>query len=453
MRFTQFYNNAKCTTTRASIVTGLYPRGNKSNKHLRKDMLTIAEAMKSCGYSTSLCGKWHLGRSDVTHPFHRGFDSFYGLLDGCCNFFNPAQRDPEYKGGSVRTFGKDDQLIKEFPEDFYTTDAFTDHAIKAIHKADEEKKPFFLHLTYTAPHYPLHAKPADIAKYRGKYKMGWDEMRSQRWERQKKMGLVTDAWTLTQGDSRAYPWETADQDFEDHRMAVYAAMIDSVDQNIGRILETLKSTGHDEDTLIMFLSDNGGCAEEPGGRDPKKRNPGPADDYVAVGPSWGWAQNAPFRRYKSWLHEGGITSPMIAWWPKQIKANSINRQVAHIIDLMPTCVELGGGKHPNEYGGNEVLPIEGLSMVKLLKGETRKAHEKLFWYWASNRAMRQGDWKLVWDKFNQDKKWELYDLSKDRCEVNNLAESQPERVETMAADWFAWADRVELKFKKAKSKK
>ena len=259
MRFTQFYNNAKCTTTRASIVTGLYPRGTKGNNHLRQNMVTIGEAMRTCGYATSLCGKWHLGRDKINHPFHRGFDRYYGLLDGCCNFFDPSRPDPKYKGGKVRVFAKNDQVITEFPSDFYTTDAFTDEAIESIHAADRDKKPFFLHITYTAPHYPIHAKPEDIAKYRGKFMMGWEELRRQRWKKQQELGLVTSAWRLSEGDSKAYSWETADHDFEDHRMAVYAAMIDSVDQNIGRILQTLQTTGHDKDTLVMFLSDNGGC--------------------------------------------------------------------------------------------------------------------------------------------------------------------------------------------------
>ena len=190
MRFTQFYNNGKCTTTRASLVTGLYPRSTNGNKHLRWNMITIGEAMQTCGYTTALCGKWHLGREKINHPFHRGFDRFYGLLDGCSNFFNPVQPDPKYKGGRTRVFGSDDKRITEFPDDFYTTDAFTDQAIKAIQSADESKQPFFLHVTYTAPHYPLHAKPADIAKYRGKFKMGWEEMRRQRFERQQEMGCL-----------------------------------------------------------------------------------------------------------------------------------------------------------------------------------------------------------------------------------------------------------------------
>lgn len=447
MRFTQFYNNAKCTTTRASILTGLYPRGTKGDKHLRRNMVTIGEAMQLCGYSTALCGKWHLGRDEINHPFHRGFDSFYGLLDGCCNFFNPSQPDPKYKGGRVRVFAQNDQRITEFPDGFYTTDAFTNHAIKAIHAADDAKKPFFLHVTYTAPHYPIHAKPEDIAKYIGKFKMGWEEMRRQRWKRQQEMGLVTPAWKLSEGDSKSYSWESADHDFEDHRMAVYAAMIDNVDQNIGRILQTLVETGHDDDTLLMFLSDNGGCSEEPGGRNPQERNPGPGDDYVAVGPSWGWAQNAPFRRYKSWLHEGGITTPFIAWWPNNIKPGTINRDVAHIIDLLPTCVELGGGEYPKSFKENEILPVEGLSMTKLLNGESRMGHQQICWQWSGNRAIRQADWKLVWDKLSKEKKWQLYDLSNDRCEIEDLAGKHPTRVDKMTKDWFQWAKKVELKIK------
>ena len=442
MRFTQFYNNAKCTTTRASIVTGLYPRW--PTPHLRENMVTLGEVMRSAGYATSLCGKWHLGRSPATHPFHRGFEQFYGLLDGCCNFFDPSQPDPKYKGGRIRYFAQNDRRIDSFPDDFYTTDAFTDYAIASIRDADRAGKPFLVHVTYTAPHYPLHAKPEDIAKYRGRFLMGWDQMRKDRWQRMSQMGLIDSTWTLSGQESRAYAWEEADQDFEDHRMSVYAAMIDSMDQNIGRILDTLHETGHDKDTLILFLSDNGGCAEEPGGRNPAERNPGPVDDYVAVGPAWGWAQNAPFRRYKSWLHEGGITTPMIAWWPEHVPAGAINRSPAHIIDVLPTLVELAGTKYPQEFAGNQILPVDGLSMVPLLHGKARKGHAQLAWYWARNRALRQGDWKIVWDKLTEDA-WELYNLANDRCEVHNLADQYPDRVAAMSKAWFAWAQHVGLK--------
>ncbi len=346
----------------------------------------------------------------------------------------------------MRFFADNDQRITQFPPDYYTTDAFTDKAIEFIHAADQREQPFFLHLAYTAPHYPLHARPEEIAKYRGKYKMGWDQMRQQRWQRQQEMGLATSAWTLTETDSKAYRWEDADHDFEDHRMAVYAAMIDRVDQNIGRLLATLAETGHQQDTLVMFLSDNGGCAEEPGGRDPKIRVPGPANDYVAVGPSWGWAQNAPFRRYKSWLNEGGITSPLIAWWPEQIPAGQINRNVAHLIDLMPTFLELGGGEYPIQFRGHELLPLEGISMLELLRGGDREDYQPLCWFWSQNRAIREGNWKLVWDKLTP-AAWELYDLSVDRCEVNDLSARFPDRVDEMSKSWKDWAKKVELKIK------
>jgi len=447
MRFTQFYNNAKCTTTRASILTGLYPRFGRGG-HLRNNMVTLGEALKTAGYQTALSGKWHLGSGETTHPFHRGFDAYYGLLDGCCNFFNPLIPDPPYKGNRVRKFGINDEIIKDpsvFPEDFYTTDSFTDHTVAVIREAHQNGDPFFLHVCYTAPHYPLHAKPEDIKKYRGKFMMGWEQMRKDRWERQKKLGLVTDAWTLTDTDRRSYDWDGANKEFEDHRMAVYAAMIDSMDQNIGRIIKALKDTGQFENTLILFLSDNGGCAEEPGGRDPKKRNPGPKDDYVAVGPAWGWAQNAPFKRYKSWVHEGGITTPLIAWWPGRIKANTINRQPAHIIDLMPTFLELAGGEYPKQYNDHKILPVEGKSMVPLFDGKPREGHEQLTWFWAGNRAIRQGDHKLVWDKAT--KAWELYNLAEDRCETKDLAKSQKDKAEAMAKDWFEWAEMVGLKVK------
>ena len=435
MRFTQFYNNAKCTTTRASILTGLYPRRGEGGL-LRTNMVTLGEAMKLAGYQTSLSGKWHLGSDETTHPFKRGFDEYYGLLDGACNFFDPKQRDPKYKGARIRKFGENDRELFEFPKDYYTTDAFTDHAIKSLNKFSEKDEPFFLHVCYTAPHYPLHAKPEDIAKYRGKFKMGWNKMREQRHKRMKEMGLIDPKWKLSSRDSRAYDWASANHDHEDLRMAVYAAMIDSMDQNIGRLMAALKKSGEADNTLVLFLSDNGGCAEEPGGRSPKII-PGPKEFYAAVGPSWGWAQNAPFRRYKKWAHEGGIATPCIAWWPRQIKANSITKEVGHIIDFMPTFLELAGGKYPAKHKGNDILPVEGKSLLPILNGGKRGGHDQIAWQWSGNRALREGKWKLVWDKLG--KRWSLFDLEADRTETNDLASVNPKRVVRLKKDWFAWA--------------
>ena len=241
----------------------------------------------------------------------------------------------------------------------------------------------------------------------------------------------------------AYEWETADHDFEDLRMAVYAAMIDSMDQNIGRLMTALEEVGVNDNTLVLFLSDNGGCSEEPGGRDPSERTPGPGSDYVAVGPAWGWAQNAPFRRYKSWVHEGGISTPLIAWWPGKVSAESWCHEPAHIMDFMPTFLELAGGAYPTTFRGQEILPVEGKSMLPLLQGRERQPHDQLCWEWSGNRAIREGDMKLVWDK--DVKQWELYDLSKDRTETINLANQQPARVETMSAAWGRWAERTGLR--------
>lgn len=435
LRFTQFYNNAKCTTTRASITTGLYPR--PKGGLLKTNMVTLGEVMQMAGYHTVLCGKWHLGRSTTTHPYHRGFEEYYGLLDGCCNYFDPSQPDPKYKGGKVRYFAHNDERITQFPDDFYTTDAFTDHAIETIRRFAKDTKPFFLHLCYTSPHYPLHAKPADIAKYRGKFRDGWDAMRQRRFARQQQLGLATSSWQLSGTDSRAYDWATADHDFEDLRMAVYAAMIDAMDQNIGRLLAELDRLGVADNTLIMFLADNGGCSEEPGGRNPAERHPGPKDDYVAVGPSWGWAQNAPFRRYKSWVHEGGICTPLIVRWPGKVKPNTLTRQFGHIIDMLPTCLDVAKGTYPETFAGQTILPVEGKSLVPILRGQIRAPHKQLCWEWSGNSAIRQGHWKLVWDKLV--KHWELYDLESDRTEMHDVAAENPDRVATLAAAYDQWA--------------
>jgi arylsulfatase len=372
-------------------------------------------------------------------------------MDGAGNFFNPAQPDPAFKGGKVRTFGHNDRLITEFPTGFYATDAFTDHAIATIRRFKKEEKPFFIHLAYTAPHYPLHAFPEDIAKYRGTYRKGWDELRRQRHARQIALGIVDPKWPLPAADEASYEWATANQDWEDLRMATYAAMVDRMDRNIGRVLQTLKQLGIEDNTVVMFLSDNGGCTEEPGGRD-AAQEPGIVSTYTTVGPAWGAAQNTPFRRYKSWSNEGGISTPFIVRWPGRVQAGTMTSQVGHIIDVLPTCLELAGGQPLAESHGQKAPPIEGRSLAPVFRGEQRVAPERLFWEWAGTCAVREGRWKLVWDTLNLARQWQLYDLEADRTETNDLAAQHPERVKTLSAAYLTWAKALGRKLPGQKGK-
>lgn len=439
LRFRQFYNNAKCTTTRASLMTGLYPR--PKGGLLKPNMVTIGDVMGAAGYRTALSGKWHLGSSQPNRPSDRGFQEYYGLLDGCCNFFDPSQPDPKFKGGRVRWFGKNDERITDFADDFYTTDAFSEYAVDVIDRfSKSDDRPFFLHVCYTAPHYPLHAKPSDIAKYKEKYSMGWDKLREQRRKRQIEMGLFDDKWSVTQRDPEVGDWNddwsAEHKEWQELRMATYAAMIDSMDQGIGRILQALDKRQLTENTLVMFLSDNGGCAETPGGND-MSHVPGPKEFYSHCGPGWAYAQNVPFRRYKQYVHEGGISTPFIVRWPAKVKAGTMTNEVGHIIDVMATCADVGETQYPAQHNNVDVIPLEGKSLRTVFEGGTREAHENVYWEWAGNRAIRQGDWKLSWDRKIQ--KWELYNMVSDRTETNDLAEQQPKKVESMSAAWMQWA--------------
>lgn len=462
LRFTQFYNCAVCVTTRSALLTGLYPRQAKRPR-LRTNMVTLGEAMRRAGYATSLTGKWHLGSKPPLRPIDRGFDEYYGVLDGCCNFFNPAKPDPVfYNGGRNRPFAHNDQRITEFPEGYYTTDAFSEHAAKTIRDSASSGKPFFVHLCYTAPHFPLHAFEEDIARYRGKYSDGYLAMRERRHKRQAELGLFTSLPKLSaeedkKGDFR-YDYDVPDWDRlpaaerrrEEARMETYAAMVDRMDRGIGRVLAALDEARVADNTVVIFLSDNGGCASWPSGRPGQEEGffeynkdipVGDGRGYEFVGKGWGWAQNAPFRRFKTWCYEGGIATPMIVRWPGKVAADSITHQVGHIIDFMPTLLELAGSKYPTEFNGNDILPVEGKSLLPIFRGQKRDGHKCLSWELYGNRAIRQGDWKLVWGA--SEKQWELYDLKSDRSETNNLATTFPNRVAAMSRDWEAWQQRIE----------
>lgn len=434
LRFTQFYNNAKCIPTRASILTGLYPRGERAR--LTTNMVTVAEVLRSAGYQTALSGKWHLGALAPFRPLDRGFDEFYGLTDGCCNYFDPGQRDPPFEGGRIRIFAHNDQRITRFPEDFYTTDAFTDHAIATLRRFAAAGKPFFLHLCYTAPHSPIQARSEDIARYEGNYGAGWEALRRQRHARQLELNLIKRAWNLPAPDPKVYDWDTADQKWEARRMAVYAAMVDRMDQGIGRVLRTLAELKQETNTVVMFLSDNGSSGEEAGGR-MTSQLAGPKSSYMNVGPGWGYAHNTPFRRYKLWVHEGGISTPFIVRWPGVVKPNTLTHQVGHIIDVLPTCLELAGTRYPRQFKGQEILPVEGRSLLPTFQGKAAPQPHLMFWEQDGNRAVRQGKWKLVWD--DEVKRWELYDLEADRTETKDLVAEYPAKVRELSAAYDRWA--------------
>jgi arylsulfatase A-like enzyme len=459
MRFTQFYNGARCCPTRASLLTGLYAHqagvgGMTSTKddnppgpyqgYLNDKCVTIAEVLKKAGYTTLMSGKWHVGEERPHWPVDRGFDRYYGLISGAANYFDITKTK---RKGTKRRFAIDDKPHIPTEENFYMTDAITDNAVNFIDEYGRRKEPFFLYVAYTAPHWPLHALPKDIAKYKGKYLEGWDALRRRRYERMVKMQIISKKWRLTPRDKGAVPWASVeDKELMDLKMAVYAAQIDRMDQGIGKILAQLKRIGKKENTLIMFLSDNGGCHETgPLGFDSRKNGlpPGGVDSYMSYGQSWANASNTPFRLFKKYTHEGGISTPFIVRWPAVIKNHgSITYQVGHIIDIMATCIDVAGAKYPKSFKRRKIIPLEGKSLLPVFQGEARQPHDYLFWEHKKHEAIRHGKWKLVAENRGQ---WELYDLQRDRSENRNLANKHPQIVQQLKSKYEEWAQRVGVK--------
>lgn len=432
LRFIDFHNNAKCSETRASLLTGLW---HQQSRNLKKPgHVTLAEVLREAGYSTMMSGKWHLAGT----PPQRGFDRYFGFLGGAINFFTGKD------WGSGKNQMRLDDRVYEVPDDFYSTDAFTDYAIDFLEQAREQDRPYFLYLAHNAPHFPLQAHQADIDKYRGRYDVGWDVIRKRRDANLRKLGLIDSTWPLSRRDPKVEAWReiTADQaEFLIPMMEVYAAMVDRLDQNIGRLVDNLRKNGELDNTLILFFSDNGACPynrlRTPGIR------PGPADSDIAYDARWANLCNTPLRLYKQYAHEGGTTTPLIAHWPDGIKdAGAISRQTHHIVDIMPTLVELAKADYPSGRNGHTILPMEGVSMVPSLRGEPLPERKPIFWEFAANHAVRDGTWKLVAER---GKDWELYDLSVDRTETRDLSDRYADVVERLNATYDAWAERVGAK--------
>jgi arylsulfatase len=464
LRFTQFYNCARCCPTRASLLTGLYPhqagiglmgedlgtpgyRGDLSDQ-----CVTIAEALKETGYHTLMSGKWNVTPEalDSNHnwPLQRGFERFFGTIGGAGSYFDPI------------TLTRDNTPIRAAGENFYYTDAISKNASQFIADYAGKQAPFFLYVAYTAPHWPLHALEKDINKHKHQYEAGWDVIRRERHRRMISQGIVDEAWPISPRDPRVPPWEVAHyQDWEAQRMAVYAAQISSMDQGIGRILSWVRQQGIEEDTLILFLSDNGGNSEElsPGvhgwfvpnqtrdGRLVRSGNsptimPGGEDTYLSYGIPWGNVSNTPFRMYKHFAHEGGIATPLIAYWPGVIQGgNRLTHQVGHVMDIMATCLDAAGATYPKTYRNREIVPLEGKSLVPIFTGQSRKGHDVICWEHEGNSAIRQGKWKMVSGYSDY---WELHDMETDRTELQNLADTNASKIRELAAIYQRWADRV-----------
>ena len=500
LRFTQFYNTGRCCPTRASLLSGLYPHqagvghmmGNyglpQYQGDLNRNCLTIAEALKPAGYRTYMSGKWHVtpyrGKQEdpdrSNWPLQRGFDRFFGTIHGAGSFYDPSSltRDNTY----ITPDNDPDYTPRRT---WYYTDAIADNMVTYIkdHAEDHSGTPFFAYVAFTAAHWPMHALPEDIAKYKGDYDGGYSPTRKARIKQLKKMKFLPEDWDVT---PQVGKWEEVkSKEWETACMQVYAAMVDTMDQGIGRIVESLKATGQYENTLILFFQDNGGCAEvfgrnqsvgpvqrpaqptlSPLGKDelqtqmvpsqsrdgfPLRRGegvmPGPAETEVGYGRNWANVSNTPFREYKHYVHEGGISTPMIAHWPKglskQGKAFRMTDQgplydsPAHLIDLMATAVDLAGVTYPAQKDGNKLIPLEGTSLRPALNGKRLERGKPIFWEHEGNRAVRDGRWKLVAKGVKS--AWELYDMDRDRTEMHDLTGSKPELASRMAAQYDRWA--------------
>ena len=468
-RFSQFYNCARCCPTRASLLTGLYPHeagvGHMTTDlrlagyrgYLSRNAVTIAEALKPAGYTTLMSGKWHVGGdyllSDPSipsvgseswpQPVDRGFDRHFGTLTGAGSYFNP------------HTLTEDGELIGA-QGDFYYTDAIANKAVEYIDEYGDEKDPFFLYVAFTAPHWPLHALEEDIARYRGRYRDGWENLRQGRHEELKGLGILDEQWPISRRDPGQRDWsEVANKDWEDSRMAVYAAQVDRMDQGVGRIVDKLEQMSLTENTLLMFLSDNGGCAEflrEDGFFEfsptrtragapikignAESVNPGPANTYMSYDLSWANASNSPFRRFKHWTHEGGISTPFIACWPDMIRPGLQIDSPCHLVDVMPTCLQVAGAAYPSEHNGYEIRNLRGQSLLEPFQDPAWERDGAIYWEHEGNQAVRLGQWKLV-RRFPDD--WELYDMAADRTEQIDLLGVNQARSQELIALYDQWA--------------
>jgi len=491
LRYTQFYNAARCCPTRASLMTGLYPqqagighmvsdRGTPAYAgDLSSNAVTIAEVLKTAGYDTYLSGKWHITPYVIENPDkknwprQRGFDEFFGMISGAGSFYDP------------RSLTSDNEYVAP-GEDFYSTTDFTDYAVKRIQEHDTDN-PYFMYVAYMAPHWPMHAPQEEIAKYKGHYDGGWDEMRASRYKRMQEMGLVDSKWQLTPRDSFVDPWsdDIPDREWELANMETYAAMTSYMDMSIGRIVDALKQNGQYENTLILFLQDNGACAEKlnwitkrPNDKEPLKKGdlqtemvpyftrdgkpvkgmkeawPGGPESYTTYGVNWANASNTPFREYKHWVNEGGISTPLIAHWPKGIKdVGTFRKTPSHLIDIMATCIDVAQATYPKTFENKSIIPLEGKSLVPTFSND-KLEREALYWEHEGNRAVRMGKWKLVsktskkhsflWDKTEELilENWELYDMELDRTEMNNVALEHPKIAQNMSDMWMSWANKV-----------
>lgn len=454
MRFTQFHNTSKCFPSRASLLTGLYAHqvGMDKKHGDLKNSVTIAEVVRKAGYRTLASGKHH----GTENLYERGFDRYYGLRDGASNHFNPGeQRKGEGKpaqkirrGSGYRHWCIDDATISPYtpPKDFYTTDYFTKYATEFLDEYKNEEKPFFLYLAYTAPHDPLMAWPEDIKKYKGMYSEGYDKIRRTRYEKQLEIGLITSK-EYPISDATFQDWNSFSEEerkLESLRMEIYAAMIDRLDQNIGKLLVKLIETGKDKNTIIFFCSDNGASAEvvrEKGLSEGSKLNPldkmGSLEYWASLGGNWANVSNTPYKLFKNNTYEGGICTPLIAYWPERIKPNSISEFPGHMIDFMPTLLELSGAEYPST--ANEIPEMEGTSFVNILLGENIKREKPIFWEWRNGKGVWKDGYKLVSDNQNN---WELYNTRANKTETKNLAEYEKKKYIELLNLWEEWKLRM-----------
>lgn len=444
VRFTQCYNTAKCFPSRATLLTGIYAQqSGMDKKHgAMRNAVTLGEVLRGAGYRTLASGKHH----GTENLYDRGFDHYFGLRDGCCNYWNPGEKregEPEPGRKTYRFWCDDAKTMHPFtPEDrkFYTTDAFTDKVLTWLDEPEIKDKPFFLYLAYTAPHYPLHAWPEDIAKYKGVYDQGYEAIQQVRYKKQIEMGLIDPKITPMPDAPKPSPWNDLQGEElakEKLRMEIYAAMLDRVDQNVGRLLDKLKKIGKFDNTLFFFASDNGACAEEAGAKIKSKKieDFGKVGSYEVVGRNWATVQNTPLRFWKNYSHEGGINTPLIVSGAGLVKnPGSFYRQPVHFIDIMATLVDLAGAEYPEKYQDKKITPMQGISILSALQGQELKREKPLYWQWAKGGAIRENDIKAVFSKNG----WELYDLSKNRNENTQL--KNPEQLQQMKDRWQKWYD-------------